>query len=166
MTQWQDQGKTKPSGGKKNSINYRDKRLCHRGGIPAHTTVSEKTSVDSYRIRGGKVKMASLNVRYAQVTDRTGKKIKAEIIEVTENNANRQFTRRNIVTKGAVIKVRIGEKEEYVKVTSRPGQDANINGIVVEREEEAKTRAGLKKRIKKPAKNKEKDVKQSQKTVS
>jgi small subunit ribosomal protein S8e len=133
MTQWHLKSEKKKSGGYRASRERSDKKLAWRGGIPAHTTISEKQEVDSYRIRGGKTKMASLKVKYANVKEpKTGKYTKTEIISVEENNANTQFARRNIMTLGSIIKVKFDGKEKFAKVTSRPGQDANINAVIVE----------------------------------
>jgi small subunit ribosomal protein S8e len=133
MTQWHLKSEKKKSGGYRASRERSDKKLAWRGGIPAHTTISEKQEVDSYRIRGGKTKMASLKVKYANVKEpKTGKYTKTEIISVEENNANTQFARRNIMTLGAIIKVKFEGKEKFARVTSRPGQDANINAVIVD----------------------------------
>ena len=55
--------------------------------------------------------------------------------EVTVNTTHRgksnidgSYVRRNIITKGAIVKTEAG----LVKITSRPGQDGTLNGILVE----------------------------------
>jgi small subunit ribosomal protein S8e len=45
-----------------------------------------------------------------------------------ENPANPHYVRRNIITKGAVIKTELGN----AKVTSRPGQDGVVNAALIE----------------------------------
>jgi small subunit ribosomal protein S8e len=46
---------------------------------------------------------------------------------VTENPANKNFVRRNILTKGAVVATDLGK----AKITSRPGQDGEVNAILL-----------------------------------
>ena len=50
-----------------------------------------------------------------------------KILNVVENSANPHLVRRNILTKGAIVETEMGK----VKVTSRPGQDACLNGIAL-----------------------------------
>jgi ribosomal protein S8E len=47
---------------------------------------------------------------------------------VVENTASGHYVRRNIITKGAVIKTAAGN----ARVTSRPGQDGVINAVLIE----------------------------------
>ena len=44
-----------------------------------------------------------------------------------ETPSNRFFARQNIITKGTILETEIGK----VKVTNRPTQEGNINGILV-----------------------------------
>ncbi|RLF82243.1 30S ribosomal protein S8e, partial [Thermococci archaeon] len=55
---------------------------------------------------------------------------KVKIISVVENPANRQYVRRNIVTKGAIVQTEIGK----ALVTSRPGQDGIVNAVLLKEE--------------------------------
>ena len=52
---------------------------------------------------------------------------KVKIKTIIENQANRNFVRRNIMNKGAIIDTEIGK----AKITSRPGQDGTVNAILV-----------------------------------
>ena len=54
---------------------------------------------------------------------------KVEILDVLDNTANRDFVRRKIITKGAVIETELGQ----ARVTSRPGQHGVINAVLVTR---------------------------------
>ena len=80
------------------------------------------------RTRGGnrKVRLLSTNIAYVLDKD-TGKVGKTEILGVVENPANPHFVRRNIITKGAIIETKLGK----VKVTSRPGQDGVVQGVLL-----------------------------------
>jgi small subunit ribosomal protein S8e len=79
------------------------------------------------RTRGGneKVFMLRANTINVQVKD---KKKKLEIKNVIETPSNRFLARQNIITKGTIVETEIGK----VKVTNRPTQEGNINGILVE----------------------------------
>ena len=61
------------------------------------------------------------------VTDANGKTQVVDILGVIENTANPNYVRRNIITKGAIVETTEGN----AKVTSRPGQDGVINGILI-----------------------------------
>ena len=57
--------------------------------------------------------------------DKKHKKVKIET--VVDSPANRNFVRRNIMTKGSVVKTSLGN----VKVTSRPGQAGSLEGVLI-----------------------------------
>ena len=64
----------------------------------------------------------------ANVLDPKTKKVKkAKIKVVVENKANVNFVRRNIITKGSVVNTKLGK----VRVTSRPGQEGFVNGVLI-----------------------------------
>jgi small subunit ribosomal protein S8e len=66
---------------------------------------------------------------YATVSDRSsGKAQKVKIETVEENGANPNYVRRNLLTKGAIIRTEIGR----ARIISRPGQDGVINAILIE----------------------------------
>jgi small subunit ribosomal protein S8e len=46
---------------------------------------------------------------------------------VTKNPANKDYERRGVITKGAVLETEIG----LAKVLSRPGQDGVINAVLI-----------------------------------
>jgi small subunit ribosomal protein S8e len=57
----------------------------------------------------------------------SGKTQKVKIIRVLENPANRDYERRGVITKGALIETELGR----ARVTSRPAQDAVINAFLI-----------------------------------
>jgi len=66
---------------------------------------------------------------YATVSDRSsGKAQKVKIETVEENGANPNYVRRNLLTKGAIIRTEIGR----ARIVSRPGQDGVINAVLIE----------------------------------
>jgi small subunit ribosomal protein S8e len=70
-----------------------------------------------------------MRARFANVADRSAGTIRKAIIEtVEENGANPNYVRRNLLTKGAVIRTEAGR----ARIISRPGQDGIINAILIE----------------------------------
>lgn len=105
----------------------RKKRLTEMGRFPAATKPG-KTTVKYIKTRGGNLKRRLMYASTANVFDRKTKAFKvAKFTIVLENSANRQFVRRNILTKGAVIETEIGK----ARVTNRPGQEGVINAELV-----------------------------------
>jgi small subunit ribosomal protein S8e len=104
----------------------RKKRKHELGRIPAETEVGEPRirAIDS---RGNVEKRRALAIDTASVAD-GGETIAAEIEDVVENPANPNYVRRNIVTKGAVIET----SEGRARVTSRPGQNGQVNAVLIE----------------------------------
>ncbi|MBL7147409.1 MAG: 30S ribosomal protein S8e [Nanoarchaeota archaeon] len=103
------------------------KRLRDLGESPRYTKIGERTA-RVLRTEGGNKKTILLKNDAINVYDSKNKKyVKTKILSVVENPANRHFIRRNILTKGAVVKTELGN----VKITSRPGQEGTINGVLV-----------------------------------
>ena len=129
MTQWHLKSKRKATGAIRTSKRRSDKKLSWMGGDASHTTIATKEAKkDKENTRGNttKVKLkADLVVFVNDVKKPKEKAKKMTIVSVEENNADRQFARRNVITKGAVLKVKDvvggGAKELDVRATSRPG---------------------------------------------
>ncbi|MBX7076378.1 MAG: 30S ribosomal protein S8e [Methanobacteriaceae archaeon] len=121
------QGKsTRGLSGKRN-ISMRGKRKFELGRDPAETRIGDK-KLRKIRTRGGNYKnrLAEGNVINI-INPETNKAENAEIYNVIENKANPNYVRRNIITKGAIVETSAGK----AKVTSRPGQDGVINGVLI-----------------------------------
>jgi small subunit ribosomal protein S8e len=123
-----DQHKRKASGGRKRA--NRKKRRFEKGFFPAETTLGKPKS-RTFRKHGGNKKISLLAVKQLNVSDSSGKTIKAEILRVIKNPANVDYDRRGVITKGTVIATPLGN----ARVTSRPGQDGIVNAILVPKEE-------------------------------
>lgn len=111
-------------------IRARGKKKYELGGEPANTHLGEKI-IKPARQMGGKLKVRLFRSQYASVTDpatKTSRTVKIET--VTGNPANIHYVRRNIVTKGSVIKTEIGS----ARVTNRPGQEGSINAVLISSE--------------------------------
>ncbi|AHF80175.1 30S ribosomal protein S8e [Thermococcus paralvinellae] len=131
MAIWQGRSLKKPSGGR--IVLARKKRKRELGREPAFTRVAEyKEERKIIRTFGGNRKVRLVQALYANVFD-GGKGKKVKILGVVENPANRQYVRRNIITKGAIIQTEIGK----AIVTSRPGQDGVVNAVLIKEEKSA-----------------------------
>lgn len=96
--------------------------------MPALTKLGSKTTKVMIRTRGNNQKLSLLTVSTANVLNPSTKKYqKVKIETVVDNPANRNYIRRNIITKGAIIKTELGN----AKVTSRPAQDGMINAVLI-----------------------------------
>jgi small subunit ribosomal protein S8e len=112
----------------KTRANKKKSRFC---GRPAAETQLGEDKRKTVRVRGGGVKVKLVKAKHANVLV-DGKNVKCEVTWVAENPASRDLTRRNIITKGAVIDVKGPTGTAFkAKVTSRPGQDGVLNAIKV-----------------------------------
>ncbi|MBN2155639.1 MAG: 30S ribosomal protein S8e [Candidatus Lokiarchaeota archaeon] len=81
------------------------------------------------RTRGGNQKLKLFNAEKVNVVNpKTGEVKSTAIKRVEVNPCSIDYSRRSIITKGAILETELG----YVKVTSRPGQHGLLNGVVVE----------------------------------
>ena len=97
-------------------------------GRPSTETVVGPRKLHIVRTRGGNQKIKAYIADIVNVSDQsTGKTQKVAIKEVISNPASVEYTRRRIITKGAILSTELGK----VRVTSRPGQDGIVNGILI-----------------------------------
>lgn len=117
--------KRKLTGGKRRA--YRSRRKYEIDRYPAEPITGEDNIVKK-RVRGANIKLAVREVSFANVADKANKKVvKAKIVKVDDNPANRDYARRGVITKGAIIETEIGS----ARVVSRPGQDGTVNAILM-----------------------------------
>jgi len=122
-----DTGK-KPTGGEVKI--HRKKRKYDKGSLPFLTKIGEERRKIERR-RGGTKKVRALSVEFANVFDpKTKKTKKVKILGVLENPANPELVRREVITKGAIIKTEIGK----AKVTSRPSQHGVVNALLLSKD--------------------------------
>jgi small subunit ribosomal protein S8e len=105
---------------------FRKKRLSELSGLPALTHIGNKR-LKIKRVKGGNIKKSLLSHEEVCV-NKGGKVLKLKILSVENNPANVNYTRRNIITKGATVKTDSGS----VKITSRPGQTGVLFGVFLE----------------------------------
>ena len=125
MARSQQRSKRKVSGGRYHHT--RTKKKFELARFPANTKIDDKVRVRTIRILGGNIKTSILTTKEINVSDKKGKTQKTELVTVVENAANPNLVRRNIITKGAVVETKLGK----VRVTSRPGQEGTLNGVLV-----------------------------------
>ena len=121
---YQGRSPRKRTGGRRR--NFRNKRKHELGRESTETQVGEdkRKTVDT---RGNTRKVRAMDVETATVATDDGA-VAAEIENVAENPSNPNYARRNIITKGAILDT----SEGRVRVTSRPGQDGQVNGVLVD----------------------------------
>jgi len=104
----------------------RDRRKHELGSEPTETQVGE-TKLRTVDTRGGQTKVRAIRSNVASVAS-DGGVVATEITDVAENPADPNYARRNIITRGAIIETDEGK----AKVTSRPGQDGQINAVLLD----------------------------------
>jgi small subunit ribosomal protein S8e len=115
----------KLTGGRK--VAMRGRRKFEIDRYPNEAVVGA-TQIVVRRTRGNNVKAAFKTAEFANVIDKEAKKVtKSKILKVTKNPANRDYERRGVVSKGAVIETESGA----AVVVSRPGQDGVVNAVLV-----------------------------------
>jgi small subunit ribosomal protein S8e len=125
MGRWQGRSKRLASGAR---YHYARKKKIYEMGRPPAETVIGPRKAKMVRTRGGNIKVKTYIDNIVNVSDPgTGKTEKVQIDEVDSNPASTEYTRRKIITKGAILNTKIGR----VRVTSRPGQDGVVNGVII-----------------------------------
>jgi small subunit ribosomal protein S8e len=82
-----------------------------------------------YRKTGGNTMVRVMAANQVSINNpKTGKTTLGTIHSVVENASDPNYVRRNILVKGAVIETDKGR----VRITSRPGKDGVINGVLLE----------------------------------
>jgi small subunit ribosomal protein S8e len=115
----------KMTGGRKVALRGRRKFEIDRYPNEA---VAGPTQIVTRRTRGNNVKAALKTAEFANVIDQESKKVtKSKILTVTKNPANRDYERRGVISKGALIETEGG----FARVVSRPGQDGVVNAVMV-----------------------------------
>ena len=117
--------KRKSSGGRRKASRSRRK---HEADSYPIEPVMGKNQVIVRRTRGYNLKFGTKTAEFANVVDPASRKIsKVKITKVTANPSNKDYQRRGVITKGAVIETEAGT----ARVLSRPGQDGVINAVLV-----------------------------------
>src|SRR3989338_1134076 len=106
---------------------FRKKRAYEVARTPSLTKL-EKPRRKQLKGLGGHVKQRLLSGDVANVVDSKTKPSRImKIRTILESPANRNYVRRNIMTKGTIIETEAGK----ARITSRPGQDGTINAVLL-----------------------------------
>ncbi|MHA1124591.1 MAG: 30S ribosomal protein S8e [Candidatus Heimdallarchaeota archaeon] len=126
MARWQGLSRRTKSGARLKK--HHEKRKAELGRPEAQTIIGEKR-IKPIRTRGDNRKIRAYRLNECNLSDpETGKSEKVKIIDVETNAANKEYTRRKIMTKGALIRTEKG----YAIITNRPGQEGFISAIPTE----------------------------------
>jgi small subunit ribosomal protein S8e len=109
-------GRTKPS---------RGRRAHERDGYAIEPLVGA-TAKRLSRRRGGTISAGLVYSDVANVSDKSGKTVKAKILRVKKSPANRDYERRGVITRGSLLETEAGE----AVVTSRPTDDGVVNATL------------------------------------
>ncbi len=125
MALWQGGSKRKSTGGR--IRHARGKRRSEIGGERQFTNLGDEKTLQ-HRSRGGGSKSRLLSTAVCNVYVPKQKKIvKTKVLTVKANPSNPNYVQRNIITKSAVVGTELGD----VLITSRPGQDGALNGVLI-----------------------------------
>ena len=124
MAQWHGISRRKSTGGRR--VAARGKRSTEISSEKQFALIGEPRR-KIYRKTGGNTLVRVLSENRCTVNGKDGKSTVATITNVIKNDANPNYTRRNILTKVAVVDTNKGQ----VKITSRPGHDGVLNGVVL-----------------------------------
>ncbi len=114
----------KRTGGRRRTV--RKKRKHELGSASTETQIGEH-KLKVVETHGGNTKVRAVETNVASIATDDGVE-SASIEDVVENASNPNYVRRNIITKGAIIETDMGR----ARVTSRPGQDGQVNAVLTE----------------------------------
>ena len=126
MAKWHGISKRKPTGGR--IKRPRGKRRTEVSSEEQLAYVGEVDARKNYRKRAGSQTVRALSVNKVNVNTKDGKTVRATVKNVVGNEADPNYVRRNIVTKGAILETDAG----MVRVTSRPGMHGVVSGVIVD----------------------------------
>ncbi|HIE63867.1 MAG: 30S ribosomal protein S8e [Methanobacteriota archaeon] len=129
MAKWHGISRRKATGGRlKRPNRYRGKRKTEISSENQFAYIGESDKTKSYRKTAGSQTVRVTRVFHVNVNRADGTTTRTTTNNVSENNADSNYVRRNIVTKGAVLDTELGR----VRVTSRPGMDGVVSGVLLE----------------------------------
>jgi small subunit ribosomal protein S8e len=127
MAKWHGISRRKSTGGRLKQA--RGKRRTEISSENQFAYLGEEDQRKNYRKTARSQTVRLLSAHEINVNDpKEGKTVRATINTVLENDADPNYVRRNIVTKGAVVDTDIGR----VRVTSRPGMHGVVSGVLLE----------------------------------
>ena len=130
MAQTKKKARRKPSGRKISGGKYKreKKKSKHSLGRQIRVVKIGETKRKTLRTRGANEKIVLLNSNEINLIDKNKKSKQVKITNVLETPSNRFLARQNVLTKGAIVETPEGK----AKVTNRPSQEGNVQGVLVE----------------------------------
>lgn len=123
--QYQGKSKRKFTGGRRIASKGKRKSELGREAAEPHVDETRRKNVDTL---GGNRKVRLLRCNMVNVTDPSNNTIRQVSIEtVVDNESNKHYIRRNILSRGGIIRTEIGN----ARITSRPGQDGVVNALLI-----------------------------------
>jgi small subunit ribosomal protein S8e len=117
--------KRKYTGGRKVAMRGRRKYEIDR--YPNEAVLGDEY-MRTRRTRGNNKKTAIKYGAFVNLADPVSKKIiNSKILQVVRNPANRDYERRGVISKGALLETESG----MARVVSRPGRDGCINAVLM-----------------------------------
>jgi len=121
------QGKSRKTNSGSRRKAYRHKRLYEKGSAPTLSLLGAK-KVKYIRARGNILKIRTRQADSVNLFNPGTKTFSiVKIKTISDNPANRNYVRRNIMTMGTVIDTEHGK----ARITSRPGQEGAINAVLI-----------------------------------
>ena len=123
--QYQGKSRRKFTGGRRIASKGKRKLEIGREAAEPHLDETRRKNVDTL---GGNRKVRLLRCNMVNVTDPSNNITRQVSIEtVVDNKSNKHYIRRNILSRGGIIRTEIGN----ARITSRPGQDGVVNAILI-----------------------------------
>ncbi|MCD4798158.1 MAG: 30S ribosomal protein S8e [Methanosarcinales archaeon] len=123
--QYQGRSKRKFTGGRRIASKGKRKLELGREAAEPHLDETRRKNVDTL---GGNRKVRLLRCNMANVTDPSNNTTRQVSIEnVVDNESNKHYIRRNILSRGGIVSTEIGN----ARITSRPGQDGVVNAVLI-----------------------------------
>jgi small subunit ribosomal protein S8e len=118
--------KRKPSGGRK--VPSRSRRRFEIDRYPNEAALGTNTTVNR-RTRGNDTKTSLKTAETVNVTNPVSKRTTKLLIKnVIKNPANKDYERRGVISRGALLETDAGT----ARVVSRPGQHGSVNAVLVQ----------------------------------
>lgn len=123
--QYQGKSRRKYTGGRRIASKGKRKFELGREAAESHLDETRRKNVDTL---GGNRKVRLLRCNMANLTDPSNNTTRQVSIEtVVDNNSNKHYVRRNILSRGGIVRTEMGN----ARITSRPGQDGVVNAVLI-----------------------------------
>lgn len=123
--QYQGKSRRKYTGGRRIASKGKRKSEIGREAAEPHLDETRRKNVDTL---GGNRKVRLLRCNMANLTDPSNNTTRQVSIEtVVDNNSNKHYVRRNILSRGGIVRTEMGN----ARITSRPGQDGVVNAVLI-----------------------------------